>query len=34
MRDILPDVERWIGEGKAVAIATIIKTWGSAPRAA
>ena len=34
MRDLLPDVERWIGEGKAVAIATIIKTWGSAPRAA
>jgi xanthine dehydrogenase accessory factor len=33
MRDILPDVERWLGEGKAVAVATIIKTWGSAPRA-
>ena len=33
MRDILPDVERWLGEGKAVAVATIIKTWGSSPRA-
>jgi len=33
MRDILPDVERWLGEGKSVAVATIIKTWGSAPRA-
>ena len=32
MRDILLDVERWLGEGKAVAVATIIKTWGSAPR--
>jgi len=33
MRDILPDVERWLAEGKPVAVATIIKTWGSAPRA-
>ena len=33
MRDILPDVERWLAEGKAVAVATIIKTWGSSPRA-
>jgi len=33
MRDILADVERWLGEGKAVAIATITKTWGSSPRA-
>jgi xanthine dehydrogenase accessory factor len=33
MRDILSDVERWIAEGNSVAIATIIKTWGSAPRA-
>jgi xanthine dehydrogenase accessory factor len=32
MRDILPDVERWLREGKPVAIATIIETWGSAPR--
>jgi xanthine dehydrogenase accessory factor len=32
MRDILPDVERWLSEGKTVAVATIIKTWGSAPR--
>jgi xanthine dehydrogenase accessory factor len=34
MREILPDVERWLGEGKAVAVATITKTWGSSPRAA
>ncbi len=34
MRDILPDVERWLGEGKSVAVATITRTWGSAPRAA
>jgi xanthine dehydrogenase accessory factor len=33
MRDILPDVERWLAEGKPIAVATIINTWGSAPRA-
>jgi xanthine dehydrogenase accessory factor len=32
MHDILPEVERWLGEGKSIAVATIIKTWGSAPR--
>lgn len=33
MRDILPDVERWLANGKTVAIATIIRAWGSTPRA-
>ena len=32
MRDILSDVERWQAEGKQVALATVVQTWGSAPR--
>ena len=32
MREILTEVDRWIGEGKSVAVATITKTWGSSPR--
>jgi xanthine dehydrogenase accessory factor len=34
VRDILPDIERWQGEGRPVAIATVVETWGSAPRPA
>jgi len=34
MREILTDVRKWIKEGKQVAIATVIKTWGSSPRKA
>lgn len=33
MRDILPDLDRWRKEGKQLALATVIDTWGSAPRA-
>ena len=33
MREILTEVDRWLGEGKAVALASVISTWGSAPRA-
>lgn len=33
MRDVIQDIERWLGEGKAVALATVVSTWGSAPRA-
>jgi xanthine dehydrogenase accessory factor len=32
MRDILTDVERWQKEGVAVALATVVRTWGSSPR--
>lgn len=34
MQDILPDVVRWQKEGKSVALATVIQTWGSSPRRA
>lgn len=32
MRDIIADLDRWLGEGEAVALATVIQTWGSSPR--
>ena len=32
MREILADVERWMSEGRLIAIATVVQTWGSAPR--
>lgn len=34
MRDIIADVDRWRAQGEAVALATVIETWGSAPRQA
>ena len=34
MRDILADLIRWKEEGKSIALATVIETWGSAPRKA
>lgn len=32
MRELLPFIERWREDGKGVALATVIKVWGSAPR--
>lgn len=31
-RDPLFTAEDWIGKGRQVAIATVVETWGSAPR--
>ena len=32
MRDVLPEIESWRRDGKRVALATVVKVWGSAPR--
>ena len=32
MRDILEDVTRWTEQGKEIALATVVQTWGSSPR--
>lgn len=34
MRDILSDLDQWRAENKSIALATVIQTWGSAPRRA
>ena len=34
MRDVLPEVKAWIAARDPVALATVISTWGSAPRPA
>src|SRR3989442_4101891 len=34
MRDVMTDVEAWLEQGDPVALATVISTWGSAPRPA
>ncbi len=34
MRDVLSDIDRWRAEGRPVALATVVETWGSAPRVA
>lgn len=32
MRDLLPQIDAWINENQRVALATVVKVWGSAPR--
>lgn len=32
MRDIVADVDRWREDGEKVALATVVRTWGSGPR--
>jgi len=34
MRDVIPDIDRWHVQGKPIALATVIQTWGSSPRSA
>jgi xanthine dehydrogenase accessory factor len=34
MRDLLTDIEAWGAEAQPLSLATVVKTWGSAPRAA
>jgi xanthine dehydrogenase accessory factor len=34
MRDVLPELETWRKEGRPFALATVVRTWGSAPRTA
>jgi xanthine/CO dehydrogenase XdhC/CoxF family maturation factor len=33
LKEILPTLEKWRARGDAIAIATVIETWGSSPRA-
>lgn len=32
MREYIPELERWLEEGRPLSVATVIHTWGSAPR--
>jgi xanthine/CO dehydrogenase XdhC/CoxF family maturation factor len=32
MNEILPDLDRWRREGEPIAVATVVRTWGSTPR--
>ncbi|GMR10409.1 MAG: XdhC family protein [Anaerolineae bacterium] len=32
MRDILEDLTKWTKQGTAIALATVVQTWGSSPR--
>jgi xanthine dehydrogenase accessory factor len=32
MLDVLPQIRAWHSQGKDVALATVVKVWGSAPR--
>ena len=32
MKDVLAELDRWVARGDAVALATVVSTWRSAPR--
>ncbi len=32
MKDILKDLDAWMAQGRSIALATVIRTWGSSPR--
>lgn len=32
MRDVIPEIDRWLTDDIPVALATVVETWGSAPR--
>lgn len=32
MRDVMDAAETWLGQGQPLALATVVETWGSAPR--
>jgi xanthine dehydrogenase accessory factor len=34
VRELLPEIEAWGSEAQPIALATVVKTWGSAPRTA
>jgi len=34
MQDLLPTLQRWRERGETLALATVVKTWGSSPRPA
>jgi len=34
MQDLLPELQRWRERGETIALATVVKTWGSSPRPA
>ncbi len=32
MRDVIAEIDRWQSAGESIALATVVETWGSAPR--
>ncbi len=34
MRELLPNLQQWRERGETIALATVVKTWGSSPRPA